>query len=179
MDLSTAAPPTEVTTTSPTITTAPTTGGFAGLRHEGCYLVLSGSGLFLLDGRSQVLIGESAFTRTDPVRKCAQAATEFSFTVMAVAEGYCISGNNRLSDYTTQLSDQCRDGKGFYNFFANSFSMDVYTITDPATFSSSDMPQRNASDSNVGQIQPSNHGTPVTLSTATILVTFVAYYLTI
>jgi len=108
----------------------------AGVQHKGCYRVLGDSGIFLLDGRAAVLKGESPFKRTDPVKKCAQAATDYSFSVMGVAAGYCISGNNRLADYTRVQSLLCRDGKGAFKDGA--FYMDVYTISNPELFRRND-----------------------------------------
>ena len=111
----------------------------AGVEHKGCYQVLGDSDIFLLDGRAAVLKGERPFRRTDPVKKCAQAATDFSFSVIGVAAGYCISGNNRLADYTRVASTRCRDGKGA--FMSGVFYMDVYTVSNPELFKSNDSPQ--------------------------------------
>lgn len=74
-----------------------------------------------------VLKGENPFQRTQAVEKCAQAATELSFSVMGVAAGYCISGNNDVSDYKKIPSARCRNGRGSYSNGA--FYMDVYSLT--------------------------------------------------
>ena len=101
-----------------------------GLRHEGCYHVLGVQGLFLFDGRVNTL-RDNPFQRVQAVEKCAKAASTFSYSVIGVAAGYCISGNNKLSAYTRYPSTGCRDGRGAYITEYRAFYMDVYTITDP------------------------------------------------
>ena len=89
--------------------------------------MVAGYGLFLLEGRVDILKGDNPFQRTQAVEKCAQAAAELSFSVMGVAAGYCISGNNRVSEYTKIPSRRCRDGRGSYS--DGVFYMDVYSLT--------------------------------------------------
>ena len=111
---------------------ADTTGvPVADIKHEGCYLVQPGYGLFLLDNRANGL-KDNPFQRSQPVDKCAKAASDFSYSMMGVAAGYCISGNNKLSSYTRTSANQCKDGKGAYS--NRLFYMDVYSlsITQPA-----------------------------------------------
>lgn len=123
--------------------------GTEGLKHEGCYRVVAGYGLYLLEHRFDYL-KDNPFQRTQAVEKCARAASTLTYSVMAVAAGYCISGNNRLSDYKQFSGTECQDGRGAYG--SGSFYMDVYTITDPKAF----VPQT-ASDPNadIAQDDPS------------------------
>ena len=89
--------------------------------------MLSGQGLYLLEGRAGDLT-DNPFRRTEPVRKCAMAASQLSHPVMSVAAGFCcVSGRKRLSDFTRVSATQCRDGRGAYE--NEVFYMDVYTIT--------------------------------------------------
>ena len=124
-----------------------------GLRHEGCYRVLSGNGLFLLEGRTSEL-KDNPFRRTEPVPKCARAATQNSFSIIGVSAGYCISGNERLSDFTEVASSLCKDGRGAYG--RGLFHMDVYTITDRSVFRDDSQPQ---SDEANGQESTPTSGT--------------------
>ena len=127
-------------------------------------------GLFLLDGRFNYL-RDDPFKRTRAVEKCAQAASQLSFSVMAVAAGYCISGNNRVSDYTRFPSSRCKDGRGAYR--KGSFYMDVYTITDPGVFFTSDEPTV-LSNSTEANDQTTDHSSPTsgtqTLNSVTSLI---------
>lgn len=151
--------------------------GIAGLKHEGCYRVLAGYGLFLLEGRVDILRGESPFQRTRPVEKCGEAATELSYSVMAVSAGYCISGNNRLSNYKKSPASQCKDGKGAYA--RGAFYMDVYTITDPAAFKNSDVPQTlRDSTANEQGLTPSS-GLVAGMSTETVVIATLSILLSI
>ena len=98
------------------------------VEHEGCYQVLPNRGLFLLEGKTSSLT-DNPFQRAEPVEKCAEAAIQFSYSIIGVAAGYCVSGNHRISDFTEVPSNQCRDGRGAYQ--RGTFYMDVYTVTDP------------------------------------------------
>ena len=103
-----------------------------GLQPIGCYYVPRFSrALGLLEGLTPDL-SDNPFTRTDPVRKCGQAARSRSFTFFAVAAKYCISGSNRLSDYQYVAATFCRDGVGGYS--QGYFVMDVYQIVNTQTF---------------------------------------------
>ena len=113
--------------------------------------MLSGRGLFLLEGRTSEL-HDNPFQRTEPVPKCARAASLFSYSIIGVSAGYCISGNNRLSDFTRISSNLCRDGKGAYG--SGLFYMDVYTITDTSVFS--DEPQAQSDEANQQELTPSS-----------------------
>ena len=111
------------------------------VRHQGCYRVLPGYGLFLLERRTD-LLKDNPFQRAEAVEKCAQAASQLSYSIIGVAAGYCISGNNRLSDFTKVASNVCRGGRGAYR--SGVFHMDVYTVTNTATLS--DGPQLQSDD---------------------------------
>lgn len=138
--------------------------GSAGLSHEGCYRVVAGYGLYLLEGRFDLT--DNPFQRSQAVEKCAWAANKLTYSVMAVAAGYCISGNNRLSDYKQFPGHACKDGRGAYS--SGSFYMDVYTITDPKAFN--DDPQiSNDPDAETAQDDPtSDHDDQLTPSSAVI-----------
>lgn len=98
---------------------------------------MSGRGLYLLEGQFDYL-NDNPFRRTQAVEKCAKAASQLTYSVMAVSAGYCISGNNRLSDYKHFSGNECKDGRGAYS--NGVFYMDVYSITDPKIFND-DIPQ--------------------------------------
>lgn len=137
--------------------------GTEGLKHEGCYRVVAGYGLYLLEHRFDYL-KDNPFQRTQAVEKCARAASTLTYSVMAVAAGYCISGNDRLSDYTQFAGNGCQDGRGAYG--SGSFYMDVYTITDPKAF----LPQTpNDPNADIAQDDPSTDDEQLTTPSSSLM----------
>ena len=92
------------------------------------------STLGLLEGLTED-ISDDPLTRTEPIRKCGQAAREFQYSVFAVSIGYCISGSNRVRDYQYVRAGICNNGIGGYS--SGYFVMDVYAIVDVQTFQDS------------------------------------------
>jgi len=134
-----------------------------GLQHIGCYYVPRFSrALGLLEGLTPDL-SDNPFTRTDPIRKCGQAARNFSFTLFAVSAKYCISGSNRLSDYQYVETTFCRDGVGGY--VSGYFVMDVYQIVNIQSF------QDSAAQIDSGSSAACSSGFVTLLATLTVLMT--------
>lgn len=131
----------------------------SGLIHEGCYLVMAGYGLYLLEGLSEDLT-DNPFQREDAVMKCAITADKLDYSIIGVASGYCISGNNRLYDYTVTPSNNCKNGEGAN--INGAFYMDVYTIPDSAS-------DNVVNDSTNNELQ-NNNANIVTLSITTLLI---------
>jgi len=127
--------------------------------------------LGLLEGLTPDL-SDNPFTRTDPIRKCGQAARNFSFTLFAVSAKYCISGSNRLSDYQYVETTFCRDGVGGY--ISGYFVMDVYQIVNTQTFRDSAAqianPNGTIADNN-GSSAACSSGFITLLATLTVLMT--------
>ncbi len=106
-----------------------------GLKHLGCYYVNRFSrALGLLEKLTEDLMDDPT-TRTNPIRKCASAAQDYSYRLFALSTGYCISGSNNLRDYQYVRSEACRDGIGAY--VSGYFIMDVYEIVNTRTFQDS------------------------------------------
>ena len=126
--------------------------------------MLAGYGLYLLEDSVDSLT-DNPFQREEPVEKCAQAASFFSYSVIGVAAGYCISGNNRLSDYTVEASDECLNSRGAYS--KGRFFMDVYSITEPAYDGRPDV--QNDSAESADQSSSSNVNTSIITLIITIL----------
>ena len=104
-----------------------------GITHKGCYVLASGSLVFL--ERTHQLLMDSPYNRTDPVTKCAQVSHLRGFTHFALALGLCYSGYNDLGSYEVAgPSTLCRNGVG--NYFG-SFAIDVYAVSDAAALSDS------------------------------------------
>ncbi len=111
----------------------------AGLKHLGCYYVNRFSrALGLLEKLTKDLMDDPT-TRTNPIRKCASAAQDYSYSLFALSAGYCISGSNNRLDYQYVRSEACRDGRGA--FVSGYFIMDVYEIVNTRTFQDSISPE--------------------------------------
>ena len=136
----------------------------AGIRHLGCYYYMPqfNSSLTLLEEMTPDLSDEP-FTRTDPIRKCGQAAQSFSFIFFALSAKYCISGSNKLSDYQRKKSTLCRDGVGSYS--SGYFVMDVYQINNAQAFQ-------------VSAPQIANHSPASTSSVLTLVLSMHAVFMT-
>ncbi len=107
----------------------------SGLRHLGCYYVNRNSRALGLLERLTPDLQDNPTTRTQPLRKCALAAQQYSFDLFALSAGYCISGSNDIMDYQYVRSESCMDGKGA--FVSGYFIMDVYEILDNQRFQDS------------------------------------------
>ena len=135
-----------------------------GIRHIGCYYYMPqlNHSLKLLEELTPDLSDEPS-TRTDPIRKCGQAAQDFSFTFFALSAKYCISGSNKLSDYQQKQSTLCRDGVGGYS--SGYFVMDVYQINNAQAFQ-------------VSAHQIANHSPAFTSSVLTLALSMHAVFMT-
>ena len=105
---------------------------YTGLQHVGCYFVNRFSRALGLMENLTPELSDNPTTRTNPIRKCATAAQQYSYRLFALSTGYCISGSNRRSDYQYVRSDTCRNGIGAY--VSGYFVMDVYEIVNLQTF---------------------------------------------
>lgn len=106
-----------------------------GLQRVGCYFVSRFSRrIGLLEGQTLDL-SDDPRTRQDPIRKCGTGAQDLNYQLFAVSVGYCISGSNRRSDYTSTESNLCSNGVGA--LINGNFLMNVYEIQDPDAFRAS------------------------------------------
>ena len=108
-------------------------------------------------------LSDEPSTRTDPIRKCGQAAQDFSFNFFALSANYCISGTNKSSDYQQKQSTLCRDGVGGYSL--GYFVMDVYQINNAQAFQ-------------VSAHQITNHSPAFTSSVLTLVLSMHAVFMT-
>lgn len=122
----------------------------AGLTYVGCFYLVRryAYNLLSLEGATEDLT-DNYQNRTQPVRKCGQAAREYNYTTFSIINGYCISGSNDTDDYTVfGASDNCQNGTGdireveayslrYGRYRVTLYSMDVYRISNVVSFDTS------------------------------------------
>ena len=122
----------------------------AGLTYVGCFYLVRryAYNLLSLEGATEDLT-DNYQNRTQPVRKCGQAAAEYNYATFSLVNGYCISGSNDTDDYTVfGASDNCQNGTGdireveaydwrYGRYRVTLYSMDVYRISNVVSFDTS------------------------------------------
>lgn len=104
---------------------------YTGIRNVGCYRLPPQGTLNFLE-KTNLLLEDNPYNRTEPVRKCGQVAGDRGYEYFGVALGLCFSGPHPLSRFQSAgNSTLCQNGTG--NYFGY-FAIDVYHIMDRSAF---------------------------------------------